>query len=152
MSLATSKESPQFTDVQGRAVFNAVRNALIVYSLIAVFPLPLSTAPFPELATRLESDLSEVLEYEENTIPKSLLLWVSTMAALAAIGTPQRASVVTITTRLCEQLGICSWESMQVILQEYLWSAEISDFDGMFLFLDVQKQMDEQDAIERHIR
>lgn len=153
MSLPSSKESPQLTkDITGATIFNAVRNALIVYSLIAVFPLPLSTAPFPELATKLESDISELLEDDKSTASKSLLLWASTIAALAAIGTPKRSSLVAITASLCEQLGITSWESMQAILQDYLWSGDISDFDGMFLFLEVQKQMDEREVVERYIR
>ncbi|KEF60778.1 uncharacterized protein A1O9_02340 [Exophiala aquamarina CBS 119918] len=154
MSLPSSKESPLLTtDIAGTTIFSIVRNALIVYSLIAVFPLPLSTAPFPELATKLELDIFEVLEDDdENTASTSLLLWASTMGALAAIGTPQRAALVAITARLCEKLLISSWESMQAVLQDYLWSRDISDFDGMFLFLDVQNQMDEQDAVERSLR
>jgi len=35
---------------------------------------------------------------------------------------------------------------MQIILHDYLWSGDISDFDGISLFFEVEKQMREQDA------
>lgn len=138
--------------LQGAAMFDAVRDALIVYSLIAVLPLPLSTAPFPELAARLESGISRVLEHNLGAMSTSLLLWTSSMGALAAIGTPRRSSLVALTASICQKLRIFSWESMQATLQDYLWSGDISDFDGIFLFLEVQKQMLEHDTGSQYIQ
>lgn len=147
MSLPSSAETATLTKGTQQAVmFDAVRHALIVYSLIAVFPLPLSSVPFPELAGRLESDISQVLQDGQGATSTSLLLWISSVAALAAIGTPKRASLVAFTARLCRNLHISSWESMQALLQDYLWSGDISDFDGICLFLELQKQMLGQDA------
>jgi hypothetical protein len=152
MSLPSSGESPMLTkSIQGAAMFDAVRNALIVYSLIAVLPLPLSTAPFPKLAARLESDIPRLLDDNQGASSTSLLLWISSMGALAAIGTPLRSSLVALTARLCQKLRIFSWESMQATLQDYLWSGDISDFDGIFLFLEVQKQMLEHDTGSHYI-
>jgi len=147
MSLPSSAETAMLTKCTPQAtIFDAVRHALIVCSLITIFPLPLSSVPFPELASRLESDISQVLQDGQGAIPTSLLLWISSMAALAAIGTPKRASLVAIAARLCRNLHISSWESLQAILQDYFWSGDISDFDGIYLFLELQMQMLEQDA------
>lgn len=68
------------------------------------------------------------------------------MAALAAIEMPKRASLVAFVARFCRNLHIFSWDSMQAILQDYLWSGDISDFDGTYLFLEVQKQILKQDT------
>lgn len=133
------------TSIEDATLFNVVRNALIVYSFIAVFPLPLSTAPFPDLAAKLDAGIRQVLDEDEDTGTVTLLLWASTMAALAAIGTPQRTSLVTLAAKLCLKLNVSSWESLQAILQDYLWSEDISDFDGMFLFLEISKKMLEED-------
>ena len=147
MSLPSSAETAMLTKcTQQAAIFDAVRHALVVYSLITVFPLPLSSAPFPELAGMLESAISQALQDGQGTTSTSLLLWISSMAALAAIGTPKRASLVAFAARLCRNLHISSWESMQAVLQDYFWSGDISDFDGIYLFLELQTQMLEQDA------
>ncbi|ETI20834.1 hypothetical protein G647_07176 [Cladophialophora carrionii CBS 160.54] len=147
MSLPSSAETSTLTLHTPQAVvFDAVRYALIVYSLIAILPLPLCSVPFPELADRLEPAISQTLQYGAEATSTTLLLWISSMAALAAIGTPKRASLVAFAARLCRNLRIDSWESMQTILQDYLWSGDISDFDGMYLFLEVQKHMFEQDG------
>lgn len=145
MSLPLEGELLMLTSIEDATLFNVVRNALIVYSFIAVFPLPLSTAPFPDLATKLDAGIRQVLEEDEDTGTVTLLLWASTMAALAAIGTPQRTSLVALAAKLCLKLNVSSWESLQAILQDYLWSEDISDFDGMFLFLEISKQMLEED-------
>jgi hypothetical protein len=146
MSLPANEKTATLIEHAEQAImFEAVRHALIVYSLIAVFPLPLSTVPFPELAVMLESDISQVLQDGQGASSTSLLLWISSMAALAATETPKRASLVATTARLCRELNISSWESMQAILQDYLWSGDISDFDGIYLFLEVQKQILKQD-------
>jgi hypothetical protein len=145
MSLPSSAETATLTLHTPQAVvFDAVRHALIVYSLIAILPLPLCSVPFPELADRLEPAISEALQHGPGATSTRLLLWISSMAALAAIGTPKRASLVALAARLCRNLRIDSWESMQAILQDYLWSGDISDFDGMYLFLEVQQHMFEQ--------
>jgi hypothetical protein len=128
-------------------LFKAVHHALIIYSLIVVFPLPLSSAPFPELAAELEPDVSQLLNAGRGDISRTLLLWISTMATLAAIDTPQRASLVATTAQLCRDLQIYSWEALEAVLQDYLWSEDISDFDGLYLYLEVQDQMLEQETI-----
>lgn len=146
MSLPSNGDLPILTsDMEDAIMFDAVRHALIVYSLIAAFPLPLPTAPFPELASRLEAGILQVLEDDQNTISTLLLLWTSTMAALAAIGTSQRTSLVAICAGFCRKLRISSWESMQAILQDYLWSGDISDFDGMYLFLEIGRLVLQED-------
>ena len=146
MSLPSSDETVALTEhFQTDTIFDAVRHALIVYSFIAILPLPLATVPFPDLAARLESGILEVLRNGQGAVSKPLLLWISSMAALAAIGTPKRASLVGIAADLCRRLDISSWESMQAVLQEYLWSDEISDFDGLYLFLEVENHMLEHD-------
>lgn len=146
MSLPSNGDLSILTsDMKDATVFDAVRHALIVYSLIAAFPLPLPTAPFPELASRLKAGILQVLDNDENTVSTTLLLWTSTMGALAAIGTPQRTSLVAICAGFCRKLRVSSWESMQAILQEYLWSGDISDFDGMYLFLEIGRQVLQED-------
>ncbi|KAJ9608757.1 hypothetical protein H2200_006528 [Cladophialophora chaetospira] len=146
MSLPSREETVMLAKQPQQAImFNAVRHALIVYSLIAVFPLPLPSAPFPVLADRLDSDISQLLQDGQGATSATLLLWLSSMAALAAIGTPKRVPLVTLTAHFCQHLHISDWESMQATLQDFLWAGEISDFDGMYLFLEVQKQMFELD-------
>ncbi len=147
VSLPSSEETMTLAQhTQQALLFDTVRYALIVYSLIAVLPLPLSSAPFPELASRLDSNISELVCHGQETLSASLLLWVSSMAALAAIGTSKREHLVTRVAQFCHDLDISDWDSMQLILRDHLWSGEISDFDGIYLFLEVQKYMLEEDS------
>jgi hypothetical protein len=133
-------------EAQQATLFQAVRHALVVYSLIVVFPLPISSAPFAELATILGPLVCQLLEFDRAASSPSLLLWISSMAALAAIDTPVRASLVASTARLCRELGVSTWEDMQSMLEKYVWSQDISEFDGMSLFLDIQAQSWDSDA------
>lgn len=149
LPMAGGEASDITQPTEQQILFEAVRHALIIHTLIAVFPLPLSSAPFAELAQKLYLDILAICQAQQDTVPAALLLWISSLAALAAIGTTNRARLVTIVTDLCASLGIKEWEVMKVCLQDYLWSEDISDFDGIYLFIEIQSKMVESDESRR---
>jgi hypothetical protein len=120
-------------------VYETIRVALHIFSLIAVYPLPLSAAPFSMLVEALEPQLRlQSLEINGQRLSE-LSLWVSVMGAIAATGTRRRATFVNFVTREARWLQLQSWADAKAVLKDYLWYAQVSDFDGYYLWLEVQQ-------------
>jgi hypothetical protein len=120
-------------------LYETIRVALNIFSLITVYPLPLSAAPFPMLVEALETQLRlQSLEINGQRLPE-LSLWVSVMGAIAAIGTNRRVAFVNYVTREARWLQLQSWADAKAVLKDYLWYAQVSDFDGYYLWLEVQQ-------------
>jgi hypothetical protein len=140
VSLPTSSELDTIVPwpSQQLRIYEVIRLGLNIFSLLTVYPLPLSAAPFATLAAQLASLLEpHPLEITGHRL-LHLSLWASTMGALAAIGTCKRSFFVDIVTRESQSLYLYSWAQLKTTLQGYLWYAEVSDFDGQYLWLEVQ--------------
>lgn len=124
-------------------IYKLIRLSTNIFSLIAVFPISLSTAPFE----RLSSELWACLQVQPQALSLTeaggcrhrLILWIATMGALASIRTPHnRQFFVSMCRYLTRHLHLKSWQEMQAVLQHYLWYSEVSGFDGQFLWLEIQ--------------
>ena len=117
--------------------YEILRLGLLIFSLIAVFPVPLVSAPFEELASRL---LPFIETFQEESVARDRpgpLVWAMTMGALASIETRYRHLFVEEIASLCSALHIDTWSHFQTELMMALWDPAISDFDGQFLWLEV---------------
>jgi hypothetical protein len=120
-------------------LYEACRLAAIIYSILVVFPLPASKAPFPELIIQLKEELSNPNSNIKNTWERSpeLLLWILFMGGIAAIGLPERTWYVRAISGLAVSMKLSSNARLREILQSFLWLGSTSDGDGCDLWTEV---------------
>jgi hypothetical protein len=129
----------QAAEEQEDLLYNLCRLAAVIYSLIIVFPLPVQTAPFAQLALQIKEKMSnKTVRARWNEAPQ-LMLWITLMAAIASIGLNERSWFVSTLDRLVSRLGISSWNELKGLLQDFLWFGSISDVDGADLWKEVKQ-------------
>lgn len=109
-----------------------------IYSLLIVFPLPPTTAPFATLARQLKEQLSKLCVNTLWDQAPQLMLWIAVMGAISAIGTRERSSYVSMLVRPTRRLKMNNWVEMKDCLQDFLWFGSTSDVDGADLWKEVQ--------------
>jgi hypothetical protein len=114
--------------------------AAVVYSLIAVFPIPHQKAPFATLATQirlvLESSSSEIASRWDR--PPVLMLWITFMGAMSATASEKSKEdkkwYHMVLERLLHRSQISTWQQLKDILMSHLWFPSTSDGDGQRLW------------------
>jgi hypothetical protein len=125
--------------VQGSPVkHETCRLALIVYSLLILFPIPLTTEPYPTAAQLLRNELEfSQLDLSPWMPNLELLLWVLLMGGIAALGTVDRWWYVRQLRWLATILKIDSWEHLRLTMVSILWLESPCDFEGFVLWEEV---------------
>ena len=127
--------------VQHLRLYEVVRLCLHIFSLLAVYPLPIAVAPFPALAAALASQIKLHQESALAQSTQNLSLWLSTMGAIAAFGRQERNIFIDVVKTTCQGEEIKSWPEFRSILEGYLWYPEVSDFDGRIVWIEVERQI-----------
>ena len=121
-------------------LYEPCRLAAIIFSLIVVFPIPASTAPFAELGRRLREALTD--QDFRQIWPKSsrLVLWILFMGGIAAVNSEHdRNWYVSVLERVAgRSLKIDSWTGIKAVLEDHLWLEEINENDGKTLWREVE--------------
>ncbi|KAL2392366.1 hypothetical protein ABEF93_002037 [Exophiala dermatitidis] len=116
------------------------RLATLIYSLLVVFPVPAIAAPFHRLARDVKAQLADSAVQARWTEGASdLLLWVTVMGAIAAIGSPDRQGYLARLDRLTRHLNINSWAGVKDRLKMFLWFDYTNDSDGLKLWRELEE-------------
>ncbi|KAK5044763.1 hypothetical protein LTR84_010537 [Exophiala bonariae] len=121
--------------------------AAVIYSLIAVFPVPHRRAPFAKLAYQLKHSLV----YTNNLLTSrwhdssSLLLWMIFMGALASTANDEGGGeqegckewYINVLERFVHRMQIASWGALKDQLLNFLWFPSTSDADGQQLWTEI---------------
>lgn len=118
--------------------YESFRLAQTIYSLLVLFPVPLTTTPYPELARLLRYELELVFEEDWSTMP-TLLLWILALGGIAALGTPHRLWFVENLHVQLGNLGIISWEGFVHILSTLIWLDSPCGIEGLILWKETQQ-------------
>lgn len=114
-----------------------------VYSLIAVFPIPHSKAPFGRLAKQLKQQLVYTSAHFARRWQKlsPLVLWMTFMGALASTADEEsketKAWYISVLERLVHRMQILSWDKLRDQLLKFLWFPSTSDTDGQQLWKEI---------------
>jgi hypothetical protein len=130
-------EDPDETE-QEHVLYKLCQFSTSIYSLLIVFPLPPTTAPFATLAIQLKEKLSKSGVNALWDQAPQLMLWITLMGAISAIGTSERSWHVSMLVRSTRRLKINSWVEMKECLQDFLWFGSTSDVDGADLWKEIQ--------------
>ncbi|OOQ88248.1 hypothetical protein PEBR_13173 [Penicillium brasilianum] len=118
--------------------YESFRLAQTIYSLLVLFPVPLTTTPYPELARLLRHELEMVSEEGWAMIP-TLLLWILALGGIAALCTPHRLWFVQKLHMQLGNLGIISWEGLVHIMGTLIWLESPCGIEGLILWKEIQQ-------------
>jgi hypothetical protein len=118
--------------------YESFRLAQTIYSLLVLFPVPLTTTPYPELARLLRYELEMVSEEGWAMIP-TLLLWILALGGIGALGTPHRLWFVQKLHMQLGNLGIISWEGFVDIMSTLIWLDSPCGIEGLILWKEIQQ-------------
>ena len=136
MSLTPDEETAK--SEQEASLYELCRLAAIIYSLIAVFPLPVTTAPFAKLGLQIKEQISKPnIHVRWNEAPQ-LMLWITVMAAIASVDLSERSWFLLVLERLIGRLKLNSWAQMKEHLQDFLWFGSTSNSDGFNLWKEIE--------------
>lgn len=121
----------------------ACLTAAVIYSMIAVFPVPQPHTPFPQLARHLKQLLVNIStqfskKWESST---PLLLWMTFLGALASTADEEseqdKTWYIGVLERLLHRMQIFTWQNLREHLMNFLWYSNTSDYDGKELWREI---------------
>ena len=115
------------------------RLGTVIYSLLVVFPLPAIAAPFHRLARIVKVQLSQSSVQSRWADAPELILWVTVMGAIVAIGAPERQWYLNTLDGLTSRLGIRNWNSLRERMRMFLWFDYTNDSDGLKLWREIEE-------------
>jgi hypothetical protein len=121
-------------------LYEAMRLATNIFSLIAVFPLAMPISPFQQLSNELLVHFqTRQLHLGQSCEHDHLQLWILVMGALSSIGIPEnRKHFISMFRDLAQRLQLQRWEDVQALLEGHLWVPDVCDFDGQVLWLEAK--------------
>jgi len=117
--------------------YEITRLALMIFSLLVIFPVTPSAAPFAQLATLLRAELQYTNIYTQSLDELNLITWAVCMGGIAAIGTPDRSWYVSTLDTIYSYCGFGDWEPVKAVLESFLWLGSTNDVDGVSLWQEV---------------
>jgi hypothetical protein len=138
MSLSPAPDAEKAGVEQEHLLYELCRLGGMIYSLLIVFPLPPTTAPFAKLSRQIKEQLSISTVHARWSEAPQLMLWVTFMAAIASIGLSERLWYISLLDRLVGRLKVGSWAEMKELLEDFLWFGSTSDVDGFDLWKEIE--------------
>jgi hypothetical protein len=120
-------------------VYEICRLAALVFSVSAIFPLPVQTAPLPTLVKLLQAELQDSGLKSDWWFPDAagVLIWALTLGGIAATGTPNRTWFVAALAYLSAYRGLSNWQDLELILDRVLWLDSACGLGGQHLWEEV---------------
>ena len=107
MSLKSKQELLDDGATIRESLYEPCRLAVIAFSFLVVFPLPPVVGPFESLSKQLLVELTVVDTDDESISRFRLLLWITVMGAIAAIGLPERPWFIRRIREMVMKMGYC---------------------------------------------
>ena len=115
------------------SIYEAIRLATIVYSLLVTFPIPAISSPFAELSRRVKAQIPS-LDFQYLQDEPGILLWILVMAAIASINFDERRWYLKYLKQVSDRLGFSTWNELREQLRKFLWYGTTNDSDGELLW------------------
>ncbi|PGG96565.1 hypothetical protein GX51_07761 [Blastomyces parvus] len=131
-------------------IYEPIRLAAMVYSMLVVYPLPAANRPFTRLSRMMKAAL--IAAEIENIIPTptnpyitdhcwssatEMLLWVMVLGTMAARNTPSEDWFVERSRDAMRVVGVGSWEQLKRGLERVMWMDCVCDVGGLAVWNEV---------------
>jgi len=134
MSLLLSNDDDYFDSCD---LYELCWLAAVAYSMVATFPLAPNAAPFGRIAQLIRFKMSSSTVLTAWSREPHLMLWMTVMGAVCAVGTPDRTLYVEVLRQEALRLDIHDWNDLRAHLMNFLWFPVASDVDGLELWEDI---------------
>lgn len=145
----------EFMLARDHSIYEACRLAALVFSDMVLFPLPTVTSVRPRIMGMLRraiekwmslqrdigADNDNIEDYKDRKAIEEkedhLLLWITTMGALAAATSAEEAMKAWFSeslSRCSARLGITCWNETRRILKRHLWYDGVCDSPGQVIW------------------
>lgn len=123
------------------ATYEACRLASLIFGVGVIFPIPAQNTPLTSLMRQIqtilrERDSSGLWSSPAARIP---LIWILTMAGIAATDTPERPFFVSALGETARRSGLASWPDVKRALEMMLWLDVACDEAGEYLWLEANR-------------
>lgn len=134
----SSSRNPDIWNREQQHLYEIIRVALNIYTLVAIFPLPTFTAPYDDLALSLLSEF-EALQREKQGPEVTILMWACVVGALASAGTTRYDDFVLHGRQFSQPLKVATWAGLQQFMHGTLWYPRVSDLEGQHFWRALQE-------------
>ncbi|KAJ5757203.1 uncharacterized protein N7511_007385 [Penicillium nucicola] len=152
ISLKPASELQSFFSHPNHAsTYEACRLAALVFGVGVIFPIPAQNSPLHTLARSIQSVLLEASSSAlwSSPLTRFALIWVLTLAGIAAHGAPERAWFVSALADITRRTGLSSWGSLKSVLGSMLWYDAACDLAAEALLLEGQRTYQQQHQHQR---
>ncbi|EGE77220.2 hypothetical protein BDDG_00157 [Blastomyces dermatitidis ATCC 18188] len=131
-------------------IYEPIRLAAMIYSMLVVFPLPAANRPFVRLSRMMKAAL--IAAEIENITPTpanpritdhcwssatEMLLWVIVLGTMAARNTPSEDWFVERSRDVIRVVGVGGWEQLKGAMEKVLWMDCVCDVGGLAIWNEV---------------
>jgi hypothetical protein len=140
ISLPTAAEIKEIFVVNVKGVYEVCRIAALIFSMGVIFPLQKLCTAYNPLVKQLKLELQELMDTMDIYQPEvlDLVIWATTLGAIAAKKTPERSWFVYVLKHLTEYSGLSRWDDLKERLERILWLRNACNAAGYQLWLEVQ--------------
>ncbi|KLJ10721.1 hypothetical protein EMPG_13915 [Blastomyces silverae] len=128
-------------------IYEPIRLAAMIYSMLVVFPLPAANRPFARLSRMMKAAL--IAAEIENITPTptnpritdhcwgsatEMLLWVIVLGTMAARNTPSEDWFVERSRDVMSVVGVGSWEQLKGAMEKVMWMDCVCGVGGLAIW------------------
>jgi hypothetical protein len=140
ISLPTAAEIKVISTTKVKGVYEVCRIAALIFSMGVILPLQKLCTAYHPLVKQLKVELLELNDtvdiYEQGLL--DLIIWVTTLGAIAAEKTPERSWFVEALKHLTEPARLSRWDGLEERLERILWLRNVCNDAGYRLWQEVQ--------------
>ncbi|KGY15701.1 hypothetical protein PABG_11356 [Paracoccidioides brasiliensis Pb03] len=133
-------------------IYEPTRIAAMIFSLIAVYPLPAANRPFRRLCRLMKGALlaAEIKRVNLNNPnlhescwsgAEEVLLWVVLLGAIAARNTSSEEWFVEQAGNVVQVFGIQSWNQLKEVVERIMWMASVCDVNGLIVWNEISREI-----------
>lgn len=121
---------PPYTEAASREWFLAtegkyeiIRNALVLYGILVVYPIPFAYGPFTQLTALLRELLTDHQIFK--AIPRKVLVWAVSLGCIPP--SEHREWFTSLLETITIRSDIAEWIDFKVVVESILWQSNILD-------------------------
>ncbi|RDW65955.1 hypothetical protein BP6252_09590 [Coleophoma cylindrospora] len=135
--LLPGAEELKYSDLTKLSLYECCRLSVLIYSIAVVFPIPNPGGALHDLVRRLKTSMEGLESEKYRPLCIDVLLWALILGGIAALDMPERTWFVSKLSILQKEQNLHNWNSVEDILECFLWLQSACGAGGMLLWSEV---------------